>query len=77
MADGHAISEKFFKELFINVDDFKKANISHDFLIQEIIIPQGEKDFEKIRLMAKRKRRVLRHILADGKSIEREKSFEA
>ena len=31
----------------------KEAKISHTFLIDELILPQGEKDFAKIREMAK------------------------
>ncbi len=65
------------EEFFFDIENFKKANIKHGFLIEEIIMPEGEKDFEKIRLMAKRKGKIIRHILVDGKSLEKEKSFEA
>jgi len=35
----------------------KKEKISHTILIDNIILPEGEKDFAKIREMAKRKER--------------------
>jgi len=39
-------------------------------------MPKGEKDFAKIREMAKRKGRIFRKTLIDGKEIEKEKGFE-
>ncbi len=54
----------------------KKFRVSHIFEINEIIIPQGEKDFEKIRLFAKRKGKIIRKLEIDKKESEEEKEFE-
>ncbi len=59
--------------------DFKKAKINHEYEIKEIILPDlknsKEKDFEKIRLMAKRKGKITRIIEVDKKEIKLEKEF--
>ena len=55
---------------------FKKAEITHSFFIDEIIFPEDEKDFAKIREMAKRKGRIVREAVIDGVSSEREILFE-
>ncbi len=60
--------------------DFKNAEISHDFIITGLIIPEsvkGEKDFSKIREMAKRKGKVIRKAEIDGQEIVKESEFEA
>ena len=56
----------------------KKFRVSHIFEINEIIIPEGEgeKDFEKIRLLAKRKGKIIRKLEIDKKESEEEKEFE-
>jgi hypothetical protein len=56
--------------------DFKKAKIRHSYDIKEIIMPETkEKDFEKIRLMAKRKGKIKRMLEIDKKEIKFEKDF--
>ena len=55
----------------------KKCKMSHIFEINEIILPQGEKDFEKIRLFAKRKGKIIRKLEIDKKESEEEREFEA
>jgi len=57
--------------------DFKKAEIKHVFLIDELITPEGEKDFAKIRELAKRKGKIIREGEIDGKEIRSEKEFKA
>ena len=58
--------------------DFKKAEIKHDFVIEKIIMPEtDEKDFAKIREMAKRKGKILRHSIIDGVKRTEEFEFEA
>jgi len=57
--------------------DFKTAEITHTFLINEIIPPEGETDFAKIREMAKRKGKIIREAVIDGQKIESEREFEA
>ncbi len=70
-------SDKNIVEDFVfEVLDFKEAKINHTFFVDEIIMPKGEKDFAKIREMAKRKGRIFRKTLIDGKEIEKEKGFE-
>ncbi|MCK4647864.1 hypothetical protein KAT24_02970, partial [Candidatus Pacearchaeota archaeon] len=56
--------------------DFKEANINHTFMIDEIIIPEEikqEKDFAKIREMAKRKGKVIRNVVIDEQVFKEEK----
>jgi hypothetical protein len=57
--------------------NFKEANINHAFLIEKLILPEGEKDFAKIRELAKRKGRIIRTANIDGKEIKKEIEFEA
>jgi len=59
--------------------DFKEANINHTFLIDDIIIPEEfkqEKDFAKIREMAKRKGKIIREAVIDEQVVKEEKEFE-
>jgi len=58
--------------------DWKKAEITHTFFIDEIIIPEemkNEKDFAKVREAAKRKGRILRVANIDGQEFKSEKEF--
>lgn len=57
--------------------DFKEAKISHTFIITELILPKGETDYVKIREMAKRKGKIIRDAVIDGKNIKKEFDFEA
>ncbi len=60
--------------------DFKEAEINHTFLIKEIIIPdelKQEKDFAKIREMAKKKGKIIREAVVDGGEVNSEKEFVA
>jgi len=53
----------------------KKAKISHTILIEDIIIPEGEKDFVKIRELAKRKGKIIKISEVDSIEIKDEKEF--
>jgi len=64
-------------EFLFDVPDGKKFEISHTFLINEIIIPKGESDYNKIRLLAKRKCKIIRKVVVDGKEYISEKDFAA
>jgi hypothetical protein len=66
---------KFKDEFFWDINDFKKARAEHTFIITDIIMPAGEKDFEKIRQEAKRKGKIIRKVIVDGKEIVKEKEF--
>lgn len=64
--------------------DFKKIEIKHDFIIEDIIMPKNleagskeEIDFAKIRELAKRKGKIIRELNIDGKIIKKEVEFEA
>ena len=57
--------------------DFKKADINHKFIINEIIQPEGETDYARIRELAKRKGEIIREALIDGKEIRKKIGFEA
>ncbi|GAJ01601.1 unnamed protein product [marine sediment metagenome] len=48
------------KSFIFEKPNFKEANITHDFIIEELILPEGEKDFAKIRELAKRKGKIIR-----------------
>jgi len=58
---------------------FKKIEIIHEFVIDKIIMPSadGEKDFAKIRAMAKRGGKIVRVLDIDGREVRKEKDFEA
>jgi len=58
----------------------KKVEITHDFIINDIIISpelKKEKDFAKIREMAERKGKIIRKLDLDGKKIVKEADFTA
>jgi hypothetical protein len=71
--------------------DFKKIEIKHDFIIDDIVIPGGveagskeemrnskeEIDFAKIRELAKRKGKIIRYLDIDENKIKKEVEFEA
>lgn len=60
-----------------DLQNIKKVEIYHDLIITDIILPKGERDFAKMREMAKRKGKVVRKIFFDEKETRREASFEA
>lgn len=68
-----ALAEDFVFEK----SDFKEANINHAFVIEDLIIPEGEKDFAKMRELAKRKGRIIREADIDGKKTKTEMEFVA
>ena len=57
--------------------DFKKADITHHYFIDEIVKPEGETDFAKIRELGKRKGRVVREAVIDEQPSKSEKEFSA
>ncbi|MFA7707637.1 MAG: hypothetical protein WCX73_01695 [Candidatus Pacearchaeota archaeon] len=57
---------------------FKNIEIKHDFIIEDIVMPKtNEKDFAKIREMAKRKGKIIRYLDIDGNKSKKEMGFEA
>ena len=68
---------KLKEDLFWDVSDAKKISAKHTVVITEIVMPKDEKDYAKIRELAKRKGKIIRKIEIDEKEITSEKSFEA
>lgn len=68
---------KFVEDFIFEKSDFKKAEIIHHFLINDLVKPKGETDFAKIRELAKRKGKIIREAEIDNKKIVQEKEFEA
>jgi len=76
------LDEKYYKvakeDFFWDIPDCKKASVGHKYIITEIVMPKtSEKDFAKIREMAKRKGKIIRTTIVDGKETKTEKAFEA
>jgi hypothetical protein len=72
--------EKLAKEFVFENIPFKDANISHDFLIDSIVVPnelKNEKDFAIVREKSHRKGRIVRKTVIDGKESRVEVEFEA
>lgn len=57
--------------------NFKQADINHTFFINELVMPSGEKDFAKIRELAKRSGKIKRDAIIDGKEFVKEFNFVA
>ncbi len=58
----------------------KRVEIKHDFLIEDIVVPnelKNEKDFAIVREKAFRKGKIIRYVNIDGNSIKKEIGFEA
>ncbi|MBI5148527.1 hypothetical protein HZA33_02505 [Candidatus Pacearchaeota archaeon] len=70
--------EKQIRDDFLfDIPEGKKIKIAHEYEINDIIMPAGEKDFEEIRKKAKRKGMLKRKIEIDGKTKLVEKAFAA
>ena len=72
--------ENFAKDFVFEKPSFKKAEISHIYLIKEIEIPESLKksdDFLKIREESKRKGEIIRIAEIDGEKIEKRINFSA
>jgi len=70
-------TDKLLAEDFVfEVSDFKKAEINHEFIINDIIKPEGETDYARIRELAKRKGEIIREAEIDGRILRNKKDFE-
>ncbi len=69
--------EKIAKDFVWEKNDFKDAEINHDFIIKELLVPREEKDFAVAREKAKRKGIIIRRATIDGIKTAVEKEFEA
>lgn len=59
------------------LQNINKFEIYHDFIITDIILPKGEKDFAKMRELAVRKGKIVRRLKMDDKETRSEFEFEA
>ena len=72
--------EKIGKDFVWETNDFKLAEIYHDFFIDSIVIPDSikhEKDFAVVREKSLRKGKIVRRAIIDGKETKEEIQFEA
>lgn len=63
------------EEFLFDLPEGKKYYISNKYEINELILPENEKNSEKLRLLTKRKGKVTRKSIVDSKEIIQEKSF--
>ena len=68
---------KLGQDFVFEKPDFNKAEISHDFIITDIIKPEGEEDYAKVRELAKKKGKILRKAIIDDKNMNSGVEFEA
>lgn len=61
----------------IDIDKTKKAEITHDFIITDIIKPKGETDFSRIRELAKRQGKIIRKVTINDEKKTSETEFTA
>jgi len=59
---------------FFNLPETKKAKIHHSIIVESIVLPQGEKDPEKLRLNSKRKGKIQKKITID--KVEKVETFD-
>jgi hypothetical protein len=64
-------------EFLFNLPEGKKFRLLHNYDINQVILPKNEKDYEKIRIIAKKKGRLTRNVEIDGKNVVQETEFEA
>lgn len=72
--------EKIAKSFVFDKADFISAKINHTFFVDNMVIPEelkGEKDFARVREMAKRAGRIIRKAIIDEVETEKEYPFEA
>jgi hypothetical protein len=72
--------EKIARDFIFEKSDFKLAEIAHDFMIEEIVVPEElkkEQDFLIIREKSLRKGRLIRRAVIDGVEMNKEVEFAA
>ena len=72
--------ESLVKDFIFEKSDFKLAEVNHTFIIEKIVVPEElkeEKDFSKVRELAKRKGKIIREAEIDGEKSRKEIEFEA
>jgi len=70
-------NERIVNEICFDVDagNFKEIEISHTYIIDELVVPEDCKDFSLARALAKRKGSVRRSVSVDGSVHETEKEL--
>jgi hypothetical protein len=68
-------SSELINNYLFDIENFKKVRISHDFIIEEIILPEGEENPLKMRELAKRKGKIIRKINLDDSEKIKEVNF--
>jgi len=68
-------NEDIAKNLFFGTHQFKRAEVTHTFVIEEIILPHDEFNPVKMREQAKRKGKIIRKLTVDGKIESRTYQF--
>lgn len=69
------LARNFIFDSEVNLDMNKKVQINNIFVVNDIILPPGEKDPAKMRELAKRKGKILRTLNIDGNIIKKESEF--
>jgi len=73
--------EKYYSKIkeyfFWDMPEAKKISIKHSIIIEQLIMPKGEKDYAKMRELAKRKGKLIRNVEIDDKTLVKEIEFEA
>lgn len=73
--------EKYYSKIkndfFWDAPEAKKIQATHKVIVNEIVMPAGEKDYAKIRELSKRKGKLIRKLNVEGKEIIKEFDFEA
>ena len=69
-------NSEIIKELLFDLQDFKEAKINHTLVIESISYPKDEKEPEKIRELSARKGKIIRKVMTDGRTFEKEAEFE-
>ncbi|MEK6820446.1 MAG: hypothetical protein AABX71_01925 [Nanoarchaeota archaeon] len=64
--------QKIRDAFFWDVPECKKIRVEHTYIITDLIFDKNEKDFELMRINARRKGKLVRKIEADGKIFEKE-----
>jgi len=70
---------KFWEKLkeFFMLPECSKFKVNHAYVIDEVIVDKNEKDFAKMRETAKKRGKLIRKMVIDGREAIEEKSFEA
>jgi len=70
---------KFWEKLkeFFMLPECGKFKVNHAYVIEDVIVDRNEKDFAKMRETAKKRGKIVRKTVSDGKEAVEEKRFEA